>query len=53
MGTITTDPTTADLATGCHYDYVTQQWVDGHDHAHLTESGPQYCGADLATCQGK
>jgi len=42
------------MAQGCHYDYIAQRWVDGHDHAHFTsDTGPLYfCGADWATCQG-
>ena len=37
---------------GTHYDYTTQRWVDGHDHAHyLDDTAPLvFCGADLATC---
>lgn len=42
------------MAQGCHYDYVAQQWADGHDHAHCAsadESLPlMFCGADLTTC---
>ena len=40
---------------GCHYNYVTQTWHDGHDHAHylMHPEGPLvFCGADVQTCQG-
>lgn len=50
------------MSHGCHFDYRSQQWVDGHDHAHIWSDlnftalggGPlAFCGADLATCQGE
>lgn len=43
------------MEQGSHYDYRSQRWVDGHDHAHyLTDSGPlMFCGADVVTCQGE
>ena len=45
----------AEMARGSHYDYRTQEWVDGHDHAHCVsndETAPlMFCGADLDTCQ--
>jgi hypothetical protein len=39
---------------GCHYDYRSQTWRYGHDHAHFTsQTGDlQFCGADLHTCGG-
>lgn len=41
------------MSRGCHYDYVAQCWVDGHDHAHLqSDDGPLlFCGADAVTCR--
>jgi len=42
------------MTRGCHYDYKSQRWIDGHDHAHCdSDTGPlMFCGADLVTCQG-
>lgn len=40
--------------TGHHYDYQTQRWELGHDHAHVDEAcalPPLFCGADWRTCQ--
>ena len=59
MGMITTDNLPTD---GCHYNYKRQEWVDGHDHAHIfpvghvnmtnAVDGMVFCGADLRTCFG-
>ena len=48
------------MDSGCHFDYVTQTWVDGHDHAHVYDDGTGnvddsplvFCGADRETCEG-
>ena len=44
----------AKMDKGCHYNYRSQKWEDGHDHAHyLEDSGPLYfCGSDVLTCTG-
>lgn len=48
----------AEMDKGSHYDYVTQCWVKGHDHAHyfigddVNDVPMIYCGADKATCYG-
>lgn len=43
-----------DMGRGCRFDYQTQQWLDGHDHAHCStadESLPLlYCGAAIGSC---
>jgi hypothetical protein len=41
------------MRSGCHFNYTTQTWIDGHDHGHYEEfdSPLTFCGADLATCQ--
>lgn len=51
------DATGADselMADGCHFDYLAQVWVDGHDHAHFDgDTSPlRFCGADYASCAG-
>ena len=45
--------TVVETTPGSSYDYQAQQWRDSHDHTHSTPQGPAFCGADLATCQGK
>jgi hypothetical protein len=40
---------------GCHYDYLRQRWVKGHDHAHFETGadGPLvFCGVDQNSCAG-
>ena len=40
---------------GHHYNYKLQEWVDGHDHAHVDAAGylkPLFCGGDADTCLG-
>ena len=44
------------MAREVHYDYVTQQWERGADHAHYdaTRGGRselKFCGADGVTCR--
>jgi hypothetical protein len=38
------------------YDYGSQEWRDGSDHAHMVsndvESPLLFCGADVTTCTG-
>ena len=46
-----TEAQRAAMAQGSHYDYVVQEWRDGHDHYHRDACGQWYCGADLATCR--
>jgi hypothetical protein len=46
----------ATLTQGCHYNYVTQTWHTGHDHAHgrkddcVGTTPLLFCGADAVTC---
>lgn len=44
------------MASGCHYDYRAQTWLDGHDHAHIVSNDPTapllFCGADAVSCVG-
>ena len=46
----------AAMSRGYHYNYRTQEWVEGHDHAHYAtgdESLPLlFCGSDVTTCCG-
>lgn len=48
----------AAMADGCHFDYVNQEWADGHDHAHYASGASDqglpllFCGADVWTCCG-
>lgn len=44
----------ATMDAGCHFNYIAQQWVDGHDHAHFQDDASPlvFCGADAATCNG-
>lgn len=46
----------AQLAGGHHYHYGRQEWVDGHDHAHMASCHPDlpllFCGTDAGTCYG-
>jgi hypothetical protein len=38
------------------YDYWSQEWRDGSDHAHMVSNDPTarllFCGADVTTCTG-
>jgi hypothetical protein len=50
------DGTTEDdalMSAGTHYDYQTQTWIDGHDHAHyeLDTDPLRFCGTDIVTCR--
>lgn len=43
------------MGYGSHYDYQSQRWVDGHDHAHCgpDDSRPlMFCGVDFKSCTG-
>lgn len=37
----------AEMERGCHYDYQAQRWIDGNDHAHMSNSHNQI-GASMA-----
>lgn len=48
----------AAMREGCHFDYIAQTFVDGHDHAHYCTGAANaslpllFCGADTVSCLG-
>jgi hypothetical protein len=41
------------MRQGVHFNYNTQKWVTGHDHAHFEhDNSPlSFCGSDSETCR--
>lgn len=46
------DPLIESFESGCHYDYETQTWEVGQDHAHYATATDEvlWCGGDLRSC---